>query len=815
MPANSLIKFRQGSSSVWTSTNPVLASGEPGYETDTGRFKIGNGSTAWSSLNYAATVPTGLLAGTGINITLGSNSSTATISLTGLISGAANNRILTSRDSSTTGIDAETNLVFDGSKLGINTSAPTGALHVIGSGLISTTTGIAPNALLHTYSSTTGSTIFNVEGTNGSLFSVVDSLSGSLMSVNNNAGLPVFEVFSDDSIIAGRFNQNDWVVTSGGNIGIGTGIPSTKFYVVGTSRFDGDVTVTGSVIVGSGSAILPSIEFVNDPDTGAFSPSSNIFAISTSGVERLRINNSGYVGVGTNNPLYQLSVVGTGNFSQNLLVNGTGVSISGHIHTASNISDFNSSVSGLLPVTNIVAGTNISVSNTSGTFTINGNAGGGGGGASITNSGTNRLLVSDGTTSGIVGQANLTFDGSFLNVVGSGAFSNNLNLSNQTGNRIAGFDANKNVVSLDTNTYPSLTELTYLKNVTSAVQTQLNNKSDTTHTHGNISSSGTIGSVSGRPVITTANGALTTTVFGSIAGTFCEGNDSRLSDARTPLSHTHGNITNAGAIGSTANLPLITTTAGAITTGSFGTAANTFCQGNDSRLSDARTPLSHIHIASNVSDFNSSVSGLVSGVYAPLTGTLNQFNSTSSAQLRSIINDEVGSGLLVFNDSPTFTGIPLVPTATSGTTTNQIASTSFVRTEISNLIASAPSTLDTLNELALALGNDANFSTTVTNSLASKANLSGAIFTGAISGPSGNFTVLQQNGTNVSISGHNHLSSDISNFNSSVSGLLPVTNIVAGNNITVSNTSGTFTINGNAGGGGLSPATYIMTHIFS
>lgn len=60
-----------------------------------------------------------------------------------------------------------------------------------------------------------------------------------------------------------------------------------------------------------------------------------------------------------------------------------------------------------------------------------------------------------------------------------------------------------------------------------------------------------------------------------------------------PASHTHGNVTNDGKIGSTANLPVITTTAGALTTGTFGTAANSFCQGNDSRLSDSRTPTAH------------------------------------------------------------------------------------------------------------------------------------------------------------------------------------------------------------------------------
>ena len=58
-------------------------------------------------------------------------------------------------------------------------------------------------------------------------------------------------------------------------------------------------------------------------------------------------------------------------------------------------------------------------------------------------------------------------------------------------------------------------------------------------------------------------------------------------------SHAHGNITAAGAIGSTANLPLITTTGGALTVGAFGTGATNFCAGNDARLSDARTPTAH------------------------------------------------------------------------------------------------------------------------------------------------------------------------------------------------------------------------------
>jgi hypothetical protein len=78
--------------------------------------------------------------------------------------------------------------------------------------------------------------------------------------------------------------------------------------------------------------------------------------------------------------------------------------------------------------------------------------------------------------------------------------------------------------------------------------------------------------------------------------------DSRLTDARTPLAHTHGNITNGGLIGTAANLPIITGTGGILQAGSFGTTANTFTQGNDARLSDARNPLAHEHTLSNITD---------------------------------------------------------------------------------------------------------------------------------------------------------------------------------------------------------------------
>lgn len=80
--------------------------------------------------------------------------------------------------------------------------------------------------------------------------------------------------------------------------------------------------------------------------------------------------------------------------------------------------------------------------------------------------------------------------------------------------------------------------------------------------------------------------------------------------------------------------------------------------------------------------------------------------------------------------SPDFSGTPLVPTAPAGTNTRQAASTAFVVTEIARLVASSPAALDTLNELATALGNDPNFATTMATALGLKAPLASPVFTG-------------------------------------------------------------------------------------
>lgn len=82
--------------------------------------------------------------------------------------------------------------------------------------------------------------------------------------------------------------------------------------------------------------------------------------------------------------------------------------------------------------------------------------------------------------------------------------------------------------------------------------------------------------------------------------------------------------------------------------------------------------------------------------------------------------------------SPALTGIPTAPTAASGTNSTQVATTAFVQSVIAALVNNSPAALDTLKELADALGDDPNFATTITNLIATKVNKAGDTMTGGL-----------------------------------------------------------------------------------
>jgi adenosyl cobinamide kinase/adenosyl cobinamide phosphate guanylyltransferase len=130
--------------------------------------------------------------------------------------------------------------------------------------------------------------------------------------------------------------------------------------------------------------------------------------------------------------------------------------------------------------------------------------------------------------------------------------------------------------------------------------------------------------------------------------------------------------------------------------------------------------------------FNGSITGLTKSMVS-----LNNVDNTSDANkpvstaqqsainLKSDDNAVVKlTGAQTVAGIKTFSSSPIVPTCSANDNSTKAASTAYCDTAISSLIASAPSALNTLNELATALGNDANYSTTITTALSGKAGLS-------------------------------------------------------------------------------------------
>jgi len=123
--------------------------------------------------------------------------------------------------------------------------------------------------------------------------------------------------------------------------------------------------------------------------------------------------------------------------------------------------------------------------------------------------------------------------------------------------------------------------------------------------------------------------------------------------------------------------------------------------------------------------------GTVAGITSTMVGLGNVDNTADTAKPVSTAQ-QTALDLKAPLASPALTGVPTAPTAAAATNTTQIATTAYVRAEVAALVNSAGSTLDTLGEIATALGNDANLSTTLTTSIGLKAPLASPTFTGTV-----------------------------------------------------------------------------------
>ncbi|WP_407238970.1 phage tail protein [Escherichia coli] len=117
-------------------------------------------------------------------------------------------------------------------------------------------------------------------------------------------------------------------------------------------------------------------------------------------------------------------------------------------------------------------------------------------------------------------------------------------------------------------------------------------------------------------------------------------------------------------------------------------------------------------------------------VQAALTALINGAPATLDTlkEIAAAINNDPKFSTTINNalalkaplSSPALTGTPTAPTAAQSVNNTQIATTAFVKSAIAAMVGSAPAALDTLNELAAALGNDPNFATTMLNALSGK-----------------------------------------------------------------------------------------------
>ena len=178
----------------------------------------------------------------------------------------------------------------------------------------------------------------------------------------------------------------------------------------------------------------------------------------------------------------------------------------------------------------------------------------------------------------------------------------------------------------------------------------------------------------------------------------------------------------------------------AITAGDTGTVTSTMIA-NDTIVNadintSAQIAYSKLNLTNTIVDADVNASAAIawtkiapsSTVSATELGYLDGVTSASQTQLDAKLATATAASTYAPLASPALTGVPTAPTATAGTNTTQVATTAYVGTAINNLIDGAPATLDTLNEIAAALADTANFSDTVV--LKTGSTMSGALAMG-------------------------------------------------------------------------------------
>jgi hypothetical protein len=334
------LKLRQGTAANWTSVNPTLLAGELGRESDTGKIKIGNGSSTWTALAYQPF---------GSAITNAEIAANAEIDVSKLKDGAARQLLQTAANGTdvewasnidipgtldVTGaatfdgaVTIQGDLTVNGTETIINTQTLTVEDKNIELGKIDTPTDALADGGGITLKGTTDKTINWVDATDAWTFSEHVNIASA--KEYRIAGTKVLDATSLGSAVVTSS------LTSVGTIGTGVwqGTAIDKTYLDATLVSTGDtgtvtstmiadgtivdadvnasaaiagtkiapnfgsqtITTTGIISPALGTAAAPSIAFTGDTNTGIFSPGADQVAVATNGAQRVSIDSAGKV----------------------------------------------------------------------------------------------------------------------------------------------------------------------------------------------------------------------------------------------------------------------------------------------------------------------------------------------------------------------------------------------------------------------------------------------------------------------------------------------------------------------------------------
>ena len=651
---------RRGTAAQWTGANPTLAAGEIGYETDTGKFKIGNGSSQWSALNYYVDANAILDGAPGVLDTL--NELAAALG------------------------DDPAFITTVGTNLSNHTNATT-SVH-----------GIADTADLATQQFVTDA-VSNAE---------VDQSTLAGTGIDWNSGTEQFDIDST-------------VVTL-------TGTQTLSNKTLSSPQINGATIDTDSVAVtqigADNSTKIATTAFVQNRISTLINSSPSALDTLNELATALG-NDENFATTVTNSIATKLSKSGDTMTGDLTLAGAPSADL--HAATKKYVDDEIGSTETTLGnnlITHENATTNVhGIDDTS---------------ALATKSYADNALsthASDSTdVHGIANTADLATKSYADNALSTHA-------SDST--NVHGID---NTADLATKAYAD-----------NALSTH---SSDTTDVHGIVDTS-ELATKAYADAAATHN-AVTTDVHGiSNTANLVVTSDARLSDTRTPTDNTvsTAKIVNSAVTADKLAGDSVTESKiadGAVTSGKIANGTIVNADINASAAID----WTKLAISSTVS---ATELGYVDGVTSAIQTQLDAKYSSASATTDLALKANLAS--------PALTGTPTAPTATAGTNTTQIATTAFVTGAVSDLIASAPGALNTLDELAAALGDDANFASTVTTSLAAKAPLASPTFTGTVTVAANGIAFTDGTQTKEGVPSRTTINSVTDTYNLSTGGL--------------------------------------------